>query len=89
MYQTDPQLAAKFIFVRSLRNSVHLSKNTVKHWVVWLSSVIGCTILAYVIASAIPVFSGLVNLIGATFGTFICIVPFVSGLARCGRGVQR
>jgi len=37
----------------------------------------GCTILAYVIASAIPVFGGLVNLIGATFGTFICIVPFV------------
>jgi hypothetical protein len=67
-----------------LRNSPHLSKNTVKHWVVWLSTVVGCTALSYIIASAIPVFGGLVNLIGATFGTFICIQPFVRNCCfRC------
>lgn len=29
-------IAAKYVFVRLLRNSVHLQSNTVMHWAVWL-----------------------------------------------------
>lgn len=36
---------------------------------------IGCTIVAYVIASGIPVFGGLVSLIGALLGTLLSFQP--------------
>ena len=71
-------LPAKYLFVRILRGSEHLSKNTFKHWAVWLGSVTGCILFSYVVASAIPVFGGLVNLIGASLGTLVCIQAFVS-----------
>ena len=68
--------------MRVLRGSEHLSRNTVKHWVVWLSSVIGCVLFSYVVASAIPVFNGLVSLIGASVGTLVCIQPMVSPICH-------
>ncbi|TNY23546.1 transmembrane amino acid transporter protein-domain-containing protein [Rhodotorula diobovata] len=58
-------LPAKLIFVRVLRGSHHLNHGTRTHWIVWLSCTAGCLIFSYIIASAIPVFSGLVGLIGA------------------------
>ncbi|BGP40554.1 hypothetical protein JCM10449v2_004516 [Rhodotorula kratochvilovae] len=58
-------LPAKWIFVRVLRGSHHLNHSTKTHWVVWLSCTGGCLLFSYVIASAIPVFNGLVGLIGA------------------------
>ncbi|GAA6020935.1 hypothetical protein JCM10207_003192 [Rhodosporidiobolus poonsookiae] len=64
-------LAAKMIFVRVLRNSRHLTQSTPTHWFSWLGCVIGCVLFAYIIASAIPVFSGLVGLVGALFGSFL------------------
>lgn len=73
-------LPAKYIFVTFMRDSPHLNKNTVKHWTVWLGCVIGCTLISYLIASAIPVFGGLIGLIGALFGTFMSMQPYVSSL---------
>ncbi|KAJ5786793.1 transmembrane amino acid transporter protein-domain-containing protein [Penicillium pulvis] len=64
-------LPAKHIFVRLLRDSRHLASNTIIHWVTWLGSTITVTVVAYVIASAIPVFGSLVSLIGALLGTFL------------------
>ncbi|GAA6011768.1 hypothetical protein JCM8202_004144 [Rhodotorula sphaerocarpa] len=66
-------LPAKWIFVRALRNSHHLTHSTKTHWVVWLSCSAGCVLFAYVIASAIPVFNGLVGLVGALFGSFFSL----------------
>ncbi|GAA5824526.1 hypothetical protein JCM11251_000459 [Rhodosporidiobolus azoricus] len=66
-------LPAKFVFVRLLRNSRHLTTSTATHWSVWLGSVAGCVIFSYIIASAIPVFGGLVGLVGALFGTFLSL----------------
>ncbi|WWC64344.1 uncharacterized protein I303_106954 [Kwoniella dejecticola CBS 10117] len=66
-------LPAKYLMVRFLRGSEHLSTNTPKHYVVWFTSVGICVLFSYVIASAIPVFSGLVGLIGALLGTLLCI----------------
>lgn len=46
------------------------------HWATWLGCTGGVTLVAYTIASAIPVFGGLVSLIGALLGTFMCFQPY-------------
>ncbi len=61
--------------MRILRGSVHLTANGIIHWSVWLGCTFGTTLIAYLIASAIPVFNGLVALIGALLGTFLCFQP--------------
>ncbi|KAM0787036.1 hypothetical protein ACM66B_006302 [Microbotryomycetes sp. NB124-2] len=67
-------LPAKYIFVRILRGSKHLASNSFVHWATWLSCVGGTTILAFVIAESVPVFGGLVSLVGALLGTIMSIV---------------
>ncbi|CAI6337965.1 unnamed protein product [Periconia digitata] len=66
---------AKYIFVRALRNTRHLAANTKTHWVAWLSCTFGVSIVGYIIASAIPVFGGLISLIGALFATLTSFQP--------------
>ncbi|KAI5451060.1 hypothetical protein NCC49_002548 [Naganishia albida] len=66
-------MPAKYVFVRLLRGTDDLAKNTKKHYIVWFSCVAGCTLFSYVIASAIPVFGGLVGLVGALFGSILCL----------------
>lgn len=68
-------LPSKFIFVRMLRGSRHLTANTATHWISWIASTAGVTLVAYVIASGIPVFGSLVSLIGALLGTLLCFQP--------------
>ncbi|KAJ5716102.1 hypothetical protein N7493_008013 [Penicillium malachiteum] len=68
-------ITGKYIFVRLLQGSRHLTANTVTHWVVWLSCTFSVAIFAYIIASAIPVFSDLVSLVGALLGTPMCFQP--------------
>ena len=68
-------IAAKYIFVRLLRGSHHLSENTFRHWATWFGCTFGIALIAYVIASAIPVFGGLVSLIGALLGTLMAFQP--------------
>ncbi|KAF4982339.1 hypothetical protein FZEAL_2015 [Fusarium zealandicum] len=67
---------AKYLFLRLLRGSKHLNSNSMVHWGTWLACTAGVTIIAYIIASAIPVFGGLVSLIGALLGTFMCFQPY-------------
>ncbi|KAJ4323870.1 hypothetical protein N0V94_001654 [Neodidymelliopsis sp. IMI 364377] len=67
--------AAKYFFMRILRGSQHLTRNTKTHWVTWIGCTAGNALVAYVIASAIPVFGGLVSLVGALLGTLMCIQP--------------
>ncbi|KAF2019519.1 hypothetical protein BU24DRAFT_386456 [Aaosphaeria arxii CBS 175.79] len=69
-------VTAKYIFVRLLRGTRHLTSNSPQHWLVWLSCTFGVTVVAYIIASAIPVFNSLVSLIGAFFGTLMSFQPF-------------
>ncbi|KAI9899834.1 hypothetical protein N3K66_004096 [Trichothecium roseum] len=68
-------IPAKHIFLRVLRGSDHLASNTFIHWATWLGCTIGITLVAYIIASAIPVFGSLVSLIGALLGTLMCFQP--------------
>ncbi|KAF7556949.1 hypothetical protein G7Z17_g1077 [Cylindrodendrum hubeiense] len=47
-------VAAKYLFVRALRDSKHLTANTVQHWASWLGCTFFIMISAYCIASGIP-----------------------------------
>lgn len=67
--------AAKYFFMRILRGSQHLTRNTPTHWMTWIGCTAGNAIVAYIIASAIPVFGGLVSLVGALLGTLMCLQP--------------
>lgn len=58
-----------------MRGSKHLTANTFKHWATWLGCTITIALIAYIIASAIPVFGGLVSLIGALLGTLMSFQP--------------
>ncbi|KAI9369816.1 transmembrane amino acid transporter protein-domain-containing protein [Aspergillus egyptiacus] len=69
-------LPAKHIFVRTLRGSKHLTAHTPTHWIAWIGSTLTTAVIAYVIASGIPVFSSLVSLIGALFAITLCFQPF-------------
>ncbi|KAK0653799.1 N amino acid transport system protein [Lasiodiplodia hormozganensis] len=66
---------AKYAFVRILRGSHHLTENSVIHWATWLGCTFSVAMIAYIIASAIPVFYGLVALVGALLGTLMCFQP--------------
>ena len=63
------------MFVRILRGSKHLSSNSMIHWATWLGCTGGGALVAYLIASGIPVFGGLVSLIGALLGTLLSFQP--------------
>lgn len=69
-------MPAKYVFIRILRGTKHLTHNTMIHWVTWLSCTGGTIIISYIIASAIPVFGGLVSLIGALLGTLLSFQPY-------------
>lgn len=68
-------LPGKYIFIRVLRGSRHLTANTFIHWASWFGCTFGTTLISYIIASAIPVFNSLVSLIGALLGTLMCFQP--------------
>ncbi|KAE8345486.1 hypothetical protein BDV24DRAFT_125272 [Aspergillus arachidicola] len=68
-------LPAKYLFIRILQGSRHLTANTMTHWVTWLGCTSGIAIIAYIIASSIPVFNDLVSLVGALLGTLMSFQP--------------
>lgn len=68
-------MPAKYVFVRLLKGSRHLSSNTPTHWIVWFSCTFGIAIISYILAEAIPVFGELVSFAGAAFGTLLSIQP--------------
>lgn len=45
--------------MRILRGSKHLTANTTVHWFTWLGSIFSVALVAYVVASGIPIFGGL------------------------------
>lgn len=70
------QLPAKYVFIRMMRGTKHLASNTMIHWISWLGCTAFMTLVSYVVASAIPVFGGLVSLVGALLGTLLSFQPY-------------
>ncbi|OIW33224.1 amino acid transporter [Coniochaeta ligniaria NRRL 30616] len=58
-------VAAKYLFVRVLRNSVHLQSNSLVHWGVWLGANLVMCVVAFLLASGIPIFNYLLALAGS------------------------
>ncbi|KAK5105754.1 hypothetical protein LTR62_002174 [Meristemomyces frigidus] len=63
-------VAAKYCFVRLLRNSRHLQENTLTHWATWLGLTFGLASISFILAEAIPIFNYLLALTGS-----ICFAP--------------
>ncbi|KAF7195235.1 N amino acid transport system protein [Pseudocercospora fuligena] len=84
---------AKYIFIRILKGTRHLSSNTPTHWIVWLSCTAGIALVSYILAEAIPVFGELVSFAGAAFGTLLCLQPMgamwlYDNWGRSDRGIK-
>lgn len=68
-------VAAKYVFVRILRNSRHLQANSVVHWGTWLGCVFGLGAVSFILAQSIPIFNYLLALTGT-----ICFAPLAISL---------
>lgn len=71
-------VAAKYVFVRILRNSDHLQQNTFVHWGFWLGINLALGTCAYIVAEAVPILNYLLGLAGAlVFAPFSLIYPML------------
>ncbi|KAK1854439.1 amino acid transporter [Colletotrichum chrysophilum] len=69
-------IAAKYCFVRFLRGTRHLQANTVKHWAVWVGSMLVTVVFGFVIVGVVPFFSDFLSLVGALVNPiFTNVVP--------------
>jgi len=74
---------AKYTFVRLLRNTRHLEKSTMVHWITWVGSLTFLAIIGFVVAASVPFFNDLMGLIGALLGSlFSIIVPTFTSIYR-------
>lgn len=67
--------AAKYLFVRILRHSDHLQKNSLVHWMVWLGCTLSISVVSFLLATGIPIFNYLVALCGS-----LTFAPLALGL---------
>lgn len=68
-------VAAKYVFVRILRDSKHLQANTLIHWMTWLGCTFGLASISFILAEAIPIFNYLIALTGS-----VCFAPLAISL---------
>lgn len=61
--------------MRFLRGTKHLAQNTRTHLATWLGCTVGSSLIAYIVASAVPNLSDLVSLVGAIGGTIMSLQP--------------
>jgi hypothetical protein len=72
----NQHLAAKYFFVRILRDTPHLQARTKTHWVTWFGATIGVGIGGFIIAEAIPFFGTLLSFVSAiSFTPLAIIIP--------------
>ncbi|KAK6853035.1 Amino acid transporter- transmembrane [Apiospora arundinis] len=66
----NQHIAAKYVFVRVLRNSRHLQSNTMTHWVTWVGITVTIGGIAFILAESITIFNYILALAGS-----ICFAP--------------
>lgn len=67
-------VAAKYLFVRILRNSDHLQADTMVHWATWLGINFILGALAFIISQAVPILNYLLGLAGSLFSAPFCLI---------------
>ncbi|WQF78085.1 Putative amino acid transporter, transmembrane domain-containing protein [Colletotrichum destructivum] len=68
--------AGKYWFVRILRGTRHLQTGTVKHWIVWGTSMLGTVVFGFIIVGVVPFFSDFLSLVGSLVNpVFTHIIP--------------
>ncbi|KAL4911713.1 transmembrane amino acid transporter protein-domain-containing protein [Aspergillus aurantiobrunneus] len=69
-------ITAKYSFVRMLRGTPDLQSNTVKHWVVWIGSMLVTVALGFVVGGMVPFFDDFLGLVGALVNPILTnIIP--------------
>lgn len=69
-------IAAKYLFVRSLRGTTHLQSNTVQHWAVWIGSMFGTVAFGFIVVGVVPFFGDFLSLVGALVNpVFTNVIP--------------
>ncbi|KAJ5462639.1 Amino acid transportertransmembrane [Penicillium sp. IBT 31633x] len=68
-------VTAKYCFVRLLRNTKHIQRNTVTHWATWIGLIIGLAAISFILAEGIPIFNYLIALVGS-----LCYAPLAVSL---------
>ncbi|KAK4686785.1 hypothetical protein P7C73_g3340, partial [Tremellales sp. Uapishka_1] len=63
-------VAAKYIYGRLMKNSVHAHSNTKLGWGVWVAVVTGIWALSFILGSVIPSMGDFLSLLGAAFDSF-------------------
>ncbi|KAK7956415.1 amino acid transporter [Apiospora aurea] len=66
----NQHVAAKYVFVRLLRNSRHLQSNTITHWVTWVGSTLAIGAASFVLSQSIAIFNYILALAGS-----VCFAP--------------
>ncbi|KAG8423091.1 hypothetical protein J3458_000011 [Metarhizium acridum] len=66
---------AKYLFVRILRNSDHLQKNSWVHWTTRLGCTLSVAVISFLVASGIPIYNYLLALAGS-----LTFAPLALGL---------
>ncbi|KZT06809.1 uncharacterized protein LAESUDRAFT_736693 [Laetiporus sulphureus 93-53] len=62
--------AAKLVFVRVFRRSRHLYSHTLPGWSTWILLCFATTAIAFILASAVPIFSDLVGITASVFASW-------------------
>lgn len=68
-------VAAKYLFVRLLRRSPHLQRDSLVHWAVWLGCTAAVSAVGFLLGSGIPIFNYLLALAGS-----LTFAPLALGL---------
>lgn len=62
--------AAKLVFIRFFRHSRHVHSHTWLGWIVWLCLCFTAVAIAFVFATAVPIFSYLISIAAAVFASW-------------------
>ncbi|KAK8051776.1 Amino acid transporter- transmembrane [Apiospora rasikravindrae] len=88
----NQHVAAKYVFVRLLRNSRHLQSNTITHWATWVGSTLAIGVVAFVLSESIAIFNYILALAGSVcFAPMAIILPgflYLHDLAAYRKGTM-
>jgi hypothetical protein len=62
--------AAKILFIRFFRHTRHIYTHTVLGWFVWVILCVGAVAIAFIFATAVPIFSYLIGISAALFASW-------------------